>query len=146
MRSFFRRPHPSDNAPIKKENEAASAVSSSSEEGFSESGINYAFLITALDNGEEAVIESVLRSAEIPYIIRDKDSESWMRVMMGYNIFGANFYVPEDLVDDAAALLVGDEATEVDEDAELDEDAVVDEDSLDDVKKLYGDDEECDDE
>lgn len=79
-------------------------------------------LITAMDNSEEAVIESILRSAGIPYVIREASSEGYVRVIMGFNVYGSDFYVPASLLDDAAALLVPEEAEEVEpEDGEEDD-------------------------
>ena len=79
-----------------------------------EKGDEFVKLITAMDNSEEAVIESILRSAGIPYVIRESGSEGYVRVIMGFNVYGSDFYVPASLLDDAAALLVPEEAEEVD--------------------------------
>lgn len=108
MKNIFRRPdttHPSK--PEFADEIVKSKINAGSEVAAEE---DYVSLITAQDNGEAAVIESILRGAGIPYVIREKDSESWMRVMMGYNIFGSEFFVPADLLDAAAALLVPEDA------------------------------------
>ncbi|MBO7377163.1 MAG: hypothetical protein ILO42_04605 [Clostridia bacterium] len=76
-------------------------------------GVKYAKLITAQDNAEEAVIESILRSAGIPYVIREASTEGFVRVIMGFNVYGSDFFVPEELLDDAAALLVPEGAEEI---------------------------------
>ena len=76
----------------------------------SEGEITYSKLVTAYGNSEIAVIESILRSAQIPYVLREGDRESWSRVILGYNTFGYDVYVPTELLDDAAALLVPEEA------------------------------------
>ena len=78
-----------------------------------EKGDEFVKLITAMDNSEAAVIESILRSAGIPYVIRESGSEGYVRVIMGFNVYGSDFYVPASLLDDAAALLVPEEAEEV---------------------------------
>lgn len=104
MKNIFRRPdtaHPPK--PEFADEIVKSKINAGSDVAAEE---DYVSLITAQDNGEAAVIESILRAADIPYVIREKDSESWMRVMMGYNIFGSEFFVPEEFLDTAAALLV----------------------------------------
>ena len=65
----------------------------------------FTLLTTARDNAEGAFIESVLRGENIPYITRPHSRESWNRVMMGFDLGGIDFFVPEDILDDAAALL-----------------------------------------
>ncbi len=90
------------NVPAEDEQNDKSAVG--------EDGVKYAKLITAQDNSEEAVIESILRSAGIPYVIREASTEGFVRVIMGFNVYGSDFFVPEELLDDAAALLVPEEA------------------------------------
>ena len=92
------------NVPAEDEQNDKSAVG--------EDGVKYAKLITAQDNSEEAVIESILRSAGIPYVIREASTEGFVRVIMGFNVYGSDFFVPEELLDDAAALLVPEGAEE----------------------------------
>lgn len=74
-----------------------------------EGEICYSKLITAQDNAEASVIKSILQASNIPYAIRDGESEAWKRVMMGYSVFGSDFYVPTEMLDAATALLVPDE-------------------------------------
>ena len=100
-----------------------------------EKGDEFVKLITAMDNSEEAVIESILRSAGIPYVIRESSSEGYVRVIMGFNVYGSDFYVPASLLDDAAALLVPEEAAEVEPEESEDGD-----DDGDDADEAAGDD------
>ena len=65
----------------------------------------FALLTTARDNAEAAFIESVLRGEDIPYVTRPHSRESWNRVMLGFDLGGVDFFVPERLLVDAAALL-----------------------------------------
>lgn len=123
MKNIFRRPdtaHPS-------KPEFADDVVKSKINADAAADENYVSLITAQDNGEAAVIESILRSASIPYVIREKDSESWMRVMMGFNIYGSEFFVPEEFLDTAAALLVpeGAEGEDIPADRDMGSDEIV---------------------
>lgn len=114
MKHYFRRKNPvlyeNNENPVNPEKEISFAGEENTGIKESEENDDYALLITAQDNSEAAVIESILRNARIPYVTREKDSESWMRVMMGYNIFGEDFFVPARLLDDAAALLVPEDA------------------------------------
>lgn len=117
MKNYFRRQNPTlpEELPATQAESPATQAESPAAQaevpgtaGKAAPSDNYEFLITASDNSEAAVIESILRSARIPYVLREHDSESWMRVMMGFNVFGSDFFVPAELVDDAAALLVPD--------------------------------------
>ena len=121
MKNIFRRPTASEAVESAKEirdaqNEEVEAVEGEADEAelkiIENDGVRFALLITATNNSEEAVIESILRSEGIPYIVRENDGESWMRVFMGFNFYGTDFYVPEDMLDDAAALLVPDDDTD----------------------------------
>jgi hypothetical protein len=80
---------------------------------FMQEGVKFAKLITAADNGEEGVIESLLRGAGIPYVAKENTADSWMRVFMGFCTSGVDFYVPEDLLDDATDLIAGEGAVEL---------------------------------
>lgn len=70
----------------------------------------YVKLITVLNNTEQSVVESLLRSEEIPYVIREENNESWKRAIMGMTSFGADIFVPADLLETAATLITGDAA------------------------------------
>lgn len=112
IKNYFRRKNPTlyeKESPSVKFTESENA-----ETGETSNNVpadeDYSLLITAQDNNETVVIESILRNARIPYVTRETDTESWMRVMMGFNIFGKEFYVPTRLLDDAAALLVPQDA------------------------------------
>jgi hypothetical protein len=80
---------------------------------FMQEGVKFAKLITAADNGEEGVIESILRGAGIPYVVKENTADSWMRVFMGFCTTGVDFYVPEELLDDATDLIAGEGAVEL---------------------------------
>ena len=82
-------------------------------ETFIHEGVKFAKLMTAADNGEQGVIESILRGAGIPYVAKENTSDSWMRVFMGFCTTGVDFYVPEELLDDATTLVMGEDAVEL---------------------------------
>jgi hypothetical protein len=101
MKEISRRPMPTETAGIEDI------------PTFLKDGIKFAKLITAADNGEQSVIESILRGAGIPYVAKENTSDSWMRVFMGFCTSGVDFYVPEDLLDDATDLIAGEDAVEL---------------------------------
>jgi len=102
MKEVSRRPMPSETAQINEDIPT-----------FMQEGVKFAKLITAADNGEEGVIESILRGAGIPYVVKENTADSWMRVFMGFCTTGVDFYVPENLLDDATDLIAGDGAVEL---------------------------------
>ncbi len=103
MSNISRRPMPSDTAGLNGDEIPS----------FVRDGIKFAKLITAADNGEQSVIESILRGSGIPYVAKENTTDSWMRVFMGFCTTGVDFYVPENLLDDAAVLVMGEDAVEL---------------------------------
>ena len=101
MKEISRRPMPTETAGI------------TDIETFIHEGVKFAKLMTAADNGEQGVIESILRGAGIPYVAKENTSDSWMRVFMGFCTTGVDFYVPEEMLDDATALVMGEDAVEL---------------------------------
>ncbi len=101
MKEISRRPMPTETAQIED-------IST-----FLQDGVKFAKLMSAADNGERSVVESILRGAGIPYVAKENTTDSWMRVFMGFCTTGVDFYVPEHLLDDAAALVVGEDAVEL---------------------------------
>ena len=102
MKEINRRPMPSETAQVNEDIPT-----------FMQEGVKFAKLITAADNGEEGVIESILRGAGIPYVAKENTADSWMRVFMGFCTTGVDFYVPEELLDDATDLIAGEGAVEL---------------------------------
>ena len=60
-----------------------------------------ALLTTVYDNAALTVTESILRDAEIPYLVKERGSGSTVRILMGYSMYGTDVYVRE--IDLAAA-------------------------------------------
>ncbi len=77
-----------------------------------ETEVKYELLITAADNAEAALIQSILESSEIPYLVQEKKGVGAGSVVMGFSMFGYDFFVPENRLDEASALLVPDGAAE----------------------------------
>ena len=101
MKEISRRPMPSETAQI----EDIPTID--------QDGVRFAKLMTAADNGERSVVESILRGAGIPYVAKENTSDSWMRVFMGFCTTGVDFYVPEEMLDDATTLVMGEDAVEL---------------------------------
>ena len=115
MKEIARRPMPTETAGIEDI------------PTFLKDGIKFAKLMTAADNGEQGVIESLLRGAGIPYVAKENTSDSWMRVFMGFCTSGVDFYVPEEMLDDATTLGMGEDAVELTDEelAALEEEAAL---------------------
>ena len=115
MKEISRRPMPTETAGI------------TDIETFIHEGVKFAKLMTAADNGEQGVIESILRGAGIPYVAKENTSDSWMRVFMGFCTTGVDFYVPEEMLDDATTLVMGEDAVELTDEelAALEEEAAL---------------------
>lgn len=78
-----------------------------------------ALLTTAHGNEELAAIEALLRGADIPYRVFDRDAGGIVRVISGYTMYGTEVYVPEDQLETAKELLTPVDA--VDEQEEQDD-------------------------
>ena len=65
-------------------------------------------LTTAYSNEELSAIESLLRSAEIPYRLCERGAGGVVRVIAGYNMYGTDVFVRPDQLEDAKALLFPD--------------------------------------
>ena len=115
MKEISRRPMPTETAGI------------TDIETFIHEGVKFAKLMTAADNGEQGVIESLLRGAGIPYVAKENTSDSWMRVFMGFCTSGVDFYDPEEMLDDATTLVMGEDAVELTDEelAALEEEAAL---------------------
>ena len=123
MKKISRRPMPTETAGI------------TDIETFIHEGVKFAKLMTAADNGEQGVIESILRGAGIPYVAKENTTDSWMRVFMGFCTSGVDFYVPEDMLDDATVIVAGEDAVELTDEelAALEEEAALESEDEDDA-------------
>ena len=74
-------------------------------------------LTTAYSNEELSAIESLLRSAEIPYRLCERGAGGVVRVIAGYNMYGTDVFVKADDVETARELLTPVESAEDEETA-----------------------------
>jgi hypothetical protein len=57
-----------------------------------------AFLISGSTGSDSMIIEGCLRSADIPYLKKDRESGGYLRVVSGFSVFGSDYYVPSALL------------------------------------------------
>ena len=78
-------------------------------------------LTTVYDEISLACVKSILRDAEIPYLVKQRGSGSSVRIIAGYSIFGADIFVLRQTLELAQALIAPPEETdEADETEEED--------------------------
>jgi hypothetical protein len=80
-------------------------------------------LVSANDGIELAMIEGRLRSAGIPYYLKNKETGSYMKVLMGYSVFGVDIYVPSNFLFKAMEILHMNMQLQI-EDTNTDEDEI----------------------
>ena len=54
---------------------------------------NVELLFTIYEPTELAVVESVLRDADIPYLCRERGSGGMMKIIAGFSVFGTDVFV-----------------------------------------------------
>lgn len=62
-------------------------------------------LTTVYDEISLACIKSILRDAEVPYLVKQRGSGSSVRIIAGYSIFGADVFVLRETLELAKALI-----------------------------------------
>ena len=60
-------------------------------------------LVTVYDFGMRSVIESILRDAEIPYLVKERSGS--VPVVTGSSVFGTDFFVKKDELEAAKELI-----------------------------------------
>jgi len=65
------------------------------------------YLTTVNDQIQLDIIESLLRSYDIPVYIRDELSGGFIRILMGSSCFGSDIYVSKEDYETASAVLFG---------------------------------------
>lgn len=70
-----------------------------------EEKLDIVLLATALSDTEVLLFEGILIENEIPYLKKDKGSGEAMGIIMGFSMFGADFYVERNRFEEAANLL-----------------------------------------
>lgn len=75
-------------------------------------------LTTVYDEISLACVKSILRDAEIPYLVKQRGSGSSVRIIAGYSIFGADIFVLRQTLELAQALIAPPEETDESDDTE----------------------------
>lgn len=78
-------------------------------------------LTTVYDEISLACVKSILRDAEIPYLVKQRGSGSSVRIIAGYSIFGADIFVLRETLELASALIAPAEDTEDEAEEEAEE-------------------------
>ena len=63
------------------------------------------FLVSVNDGIELAMVEGQLRTENIPYFLKNKETGSYMKVLMGFSVFGVDVYVPSNYISEAKNIL-----------------------------------------
>ena len=66
-----------------------------------------ALLCTVANNIQQAIVESILNGAEIPFLIKERGSGSAVKIITGFSMFGTDFYVSEENFEEASELVSG---------------------------------------
>ena len=72
-------------------------------------------LTTVYDPTQLMIIESILRDAEIPYLLKDRGAGTSVKVILGYSLFGTDVFVLKEHLDLAAELITPPEGEESEE-------------------------------
>ena len=75
-------------------------------------------LCTVYGTPELAVIRSILEGEGIPYLLKERGAGGVSKVVMGFSICGTDIFVPDEVYEEASALIAPQGA---DEDAETEE-------------------------
>jgi hypothetical protein len=69
-------------------------------------------LMTVYNSAEQAVVESILRDAEIPYLIKERGAGSSVKVITGFSMYGTDIFVRREQLDEAKAIFEAAELVE----------------------------------
>lgn len=78
-------------------------------------------VMTVYDNTLLPVVESILRDAEIPYLIKERGSGGVMKVVMGFSMMGTDIFVKREDLEVATALLTPPEGDDGEGNEEIEE-------------------------
>ena len=79
-------------------------------------------LTTVFDSAQQMIVESILRDAEIPYLVKSRGAGTAVKVITGFSMFGADIFVLREHLELALTLITPpDEIEEIDEDEESEE-------------------------
>ena len=62
-------------------------------------------LTTTNNNYELTVIEGILKNNSIPYILKDKESGAYMKIISGFSLYGTEIYVEKNDLEKANELI-----------------------------------------
>ena len=65
---------------------------------------NVELLFTIYEPTELAVVESILRDADIPYLCRERGSGGMMKVLAGFSVFGTDVFVLKEHLETAKGI------------------------------------------
>ena len=61
-------------------------------------------LMTVYNPSELAVVQSILRDAEIPFLAKDRGAGGSMKIIEGYSVFGTDIFVLAEHLETAKAI------------------------------------------
>lgn len=82
---------------------------------------NVELLFTVYDPAELAVVESVLRDADIPYLCKDRGSGGMMKVIAGFSVFGTDVFVLKEHLETAKGIFASSQFVWDDEETPMEE-------------------------
>lgn len=62
-------------------------------------------LLISTDSMQSQMIIALLKEANIPYVVRDRGAGGWIKIGLGFSVFGTDIYVAEDDYDKAKELV-----------------------------------------
>ena len=74
-----------------------------------------ALLTTVYDSTQLAVLESILRDAEIPYLIKERGCGSSVKIITGFSMYGTDLFVRREQLELATELITPPEGIEDEE-------------------------------
>lgn len=74
-----------------------------------------ALLTTVYDSVQLAVLESILRDADIPYLVKERGSGSSVKIITGFSMFGTDLFVRSEHLALATELITPPDSTENEE-------------------------------
>lgn len=60
-----------------------------------EEKIELVLAITTKDNYETSVVKSALEEENIPYFIQERGMGGYMKIYMGFSVYGSDIYIPK---------------------------------------------------
>ena len=80
---------------------------------YHEQGLEH--IATVYDPTSLMIMESILKDAQIPYLLKDRGSGGMMKIIAGYSVMGTDIFVKEEQLETARALFENAEFVEENE-------------------------------